>query len=151
MNHAADSFNQYSSDRSEARPHVVFLSGPAGRSFARPGIFTKILLSLAALAVIALAASFAVVIAAIFAGVLLLLFAIAGLRYLWRRLTGRGSSDGFAADLRDSGVHFSGRIVVSSSGPTIRTAASSTKQVIDVPVTPAARIDHESSDRSRQL
>jgi hypothetical protein len=148
VNHPADNFNQYSPDTSEARQHVVFLSGPGGRTFARPGIFTKILLSLVAIAVLALAASFAVVIAAIFAGLILLLLAIAGLRYLWRRLTGRGSRDGFAADIRDSGVHFSGRIVVTSSGPTERTATSSAKQVIDVPVTTTSRITHESTDQS---
>ena len=149
MNHSADNFTQHPPDRSETRRHVVFLSGPGGGSPTGPGIITKILVVITGIAILALAASFAVVIAAIFAGLLLLLLAVAGLRHFWRKLTGQSSPDGIRTDFSDSGVHFSGRIVVTSSGPSIRTSTAPAKTVIDVP-TNAGRIAPESTTQPQQ-
>ncbi|MFM7056034.1 MAG: hypothetical protein ACKO2P_03835 [Planctomycetota bacterium] len=100
-------------DHRTGRPRVVLLTG-SGR---RPGILGTILGGLLLIAVIALIASFAVVFAALFAAALLVVVAAATIRHLWRSITGRNSGPG---NFADSGVQFSGRIVVTSSGPVRR-------------------------------
>jgi len=116
-----------------AGPRVILLNG-LGR---RPGIISKILLGILLIAVVAVIASFAVVFAAIFAAALLVLVVAATIRHLWRSLTGRGSG---SADSGDSGVHFSGRIVVTSSGPVVRRTVSTPVTLIELSETDGSRV-----------
>jgi len=116
-----------------AGPRVILLNG-SGR---RPGIIGKILLGILLIAVVAVIASFAVVFAAIFAAALLVLVVAATIRHLWRSLTGRGSG---SADSSDSGVHFSGRIVVTSSGPVVRKTVSTPVTLIELSETDPSRV-----------
>lgn len=120
-------------DNHGQQTRVVYLTGPGRRS----GWITRILGGLAAIALIAVIASFAVVFAAIFAAALLLIIIVATVRHLWLTLTGK--STGSAAD---SGVKFSGRIVVTSTGPVIRKTASATSPttVIDVAASEPSRL-----------
>lgn len=127
-----DNFDDFHSAGSGNRTRVVFLSGPGGGAVRGPGLITKVLVGLVAVGVLALAASFAVVIAAIFAGLIVLLLAAAWLRHLWRRLTGRAADTKSGGVFGDSGVHFSGRVVVTRSGPVVRRSVSSSGTVIDV-------------------
>ncbi len=114
-------------------PRVILLNG-SGR---RPGIIGKILLGIVLIAVLAVIASFAVVFAAIFAAALLVIVVAATIRHLWRSLTGRGSG---SADPSDSGVHFSGRIVVTSSGPVVRKTVSAPVTLIELSETDPSRV-----------
>jgi hypothetical protein len=118
---------------------VVYLTGPGRRA----GIITKVLAGLAVIAVVAVIASFALVFAAIFAAALLVLILVGTVRHLWRSVTGRptGNSD-------DSGIKFSGRIVVTSTGPVVRKTSTATGTVIDVSSAEPARLLTDES-RSR--
>lgn len=116
-----------------AGPRVILLNG-SGR---RLGIIGKVLLGILLIAVVAVIASFAVVFAAIFAAALLVLVVAATIRHLWRSLTGRGSG---SADSSDSGVHFSGRIVVTSSGPVVRKTVSTPVTLIELSETDPSRV-----------
>lgn len=124
--HHADSHGQ--------QTRVVYLTGPGRRS----GLITRILAGVAAIAVVGVLASFAVVFAAIFAAALVLIVIVATVRHLWLTLTGKTSGDP-----AESGVKFSGRIVVTSTGPVIRKSASTTA--------PTTVIDVAAADPSRLL
>lgn len=132
MSHSPFDHSEFhNADSRGQQTRVVFLTGPGRRT----GVITRIIAGLAAIAIVAAIASFALVFAAIFAAALLLFVIIATVRHLWRTLTGRSSGDP-----ADSGVQFSGRIVVTSSGPVVRKSASAPTTVIDVAAAEPSRL-----------